>query len=105
MIEQERVLAKDLSFQYKSEIYQIESEYMHRLYGKKVQIYEIDGEVQKVMQNSKELKFHKWKEKIYQPTKIIDVKELETFSSKTKIKKHHPWKQGNFLKKVSAGSP
>jgi hypothetical protein len=107
MIEQERILAKDLSFQYNKEIYQIESEYKRRLYGKKVQIYEIDGEIQKVIQNGNELKFQKWKEKVYTPTKIIDIKELETFSSRDKKKnnKHHPWKQENFLKKIGATSP
>ena len=29
-------------------------------------------------QNGKELKFLKWQEKLCQPTKIIDVKDLET---------------------------
>lgn len=106
MIEEERTLSKDLSFQYKTEIYQIESEYRNRLYGKKVTIYELDGKIQKILQNGKELKYRKWKEKLYEPTKIIDVKELETYRVVTnkKPKKHHPWKKGNFLKKF-AGSP
>lgn len=107
MIEEERVLSKDLSFQYKNELYQIESEYKHRLYGKRVQIYEFDGEVQKIVQNNQELKYHKWREKLYEPTKIVDVKELETFlpAANKKPPKHHPWRQGNFLKKVGAGTP
>ena len=104
MIEEERVLSKDLSFQYKAEIYQINSEYRHRLYGKRVQIYELDGEVQKVLQNGKKLKFCKWKEKVCESTKILDVKELEIFRSvSNRYRKHHPWRQGNFFKK--AGSP
>ena len=107
MIEEERVLSKDLSFQYKTEIYQIDSEYKHRLYGKRVQIYELDGQIQKILQNGKELKYCKWKERLCEPTKIIDVKELETFHFATnkKPRKHHPWRQGNFLKKVGASSP
>ena len=108
MIEEERTLSKDLSFQYKAEIYQIESEYRNRLYGKKITIYELDGKIQKILQNGKELKYRKWKEKLYEPTKIVDVKELETFNIVTtnkKPRKNHPWKRGNFLKKFGAGSP
>jgi len=107
MTEEERILSKDLSFQYKTEIYQIESEYKYRLYGKRVQIYELKGKIYKILQNGKELKFHKWKEKAYESTKIVDVKEMEAFSStiNRKPRKHHPWRQGNFLKRVGAGSP
>jgi hypothetical protein len=107
MIEEERTLSKDLSFQYKTEIYQIESEYRNRLYGKKITIYQLDDKIQKILQNGKELKYRKWKEKLYEPAKIIDVKELETFvnTNDRKPKKKHPWKQGNFLKKIAAGSP
>lgn len=108
MIEEERTLSKDLSFQYKTEIYQIESEYRNRLYGKKITIYEQDGKINKILQNGKELKYRKWKEKLHEPAKIVDVKELETFSIVTTNKKPgkcHPWKRGNFLKKFGAGSP
>lgn len=107
MMEEERILSKDLSFQYKTELYQIDSEFKHRLYGKKIQIYEVNGKVEKVLQNGKELKYRKWKEKLCEPTKIIDIKELETFWSDETIRKprkNHPWRQGNFLKKA-AGSP
>ena len=105
MIEEQRTLSKDLSFQYKSEIYQIQSNYKYRLQGKKVQIYELNGNVIKVMQNDKELSFCLWKEKAYLPTKVVGVKEMEILSNNTKIKKYHPWKQRNFLKKVGAVSP
>jgi hypothetical protein len=106
MIEEERVLSKDLSFQYKTEIYQIDSEYKHRLYGKRIRIYELNGKIQKILQNGKELKYHKWKEKLYEPIKTIDVKELETFQSiNRKPKKYHPWKQGNLLKKIGTVTP
>jgi len=94
LVQEERVLAKDLSFQYKREIYQIESKYMNRLYGKKVQIYELNGEIKKVMQNGKKLKYKKYREKILEPTKVVDIKELEVLwpSYGRKPKKHHPWK-------------
>jgi hypothetical protein len=107
MIEEERILSKDLSFRYKTELYQIDSEYKHRLYGKRVQIYELDGKIEKVLQNGKELKYRKWKEKLFEPTKVVDAKELETFwpTIIKKPKKYHCWKQGNFLKKVGAISP
>ena len=107
LIEEERTLAKDLSFQYKTDLYQIESKYQHRLYGKKVQLYGLDDQIHRVLCNGKELKFHKWKERLHQPAKIIDVKELETisFARNRKPCKHHPWRQGNLLKKVGGGSP
>ena len=107
MIEEERILSKDLSFQYRNEIYQIESGYKNRLYGKKIKIYELDGKIQKITQNDKELNFRKWKEKLYEPAKILDVKDLESFcfDRNKKPKKHHPWRNGKFLKKIAAGSP
>lgn len=107
MIEEERILSKDLSFRYNTELYQIDSEYKHRLYGKRVQIYELDGKIEKILQNGKELKYRKWKEKLFEPTKVVDAKELETFwpTIIKKPKKYHCWKQGNFLKKVGAISP
>ena len=107
LFEEERVLSKDLSFQYKNEIYQIDSEYRHRLYGKRIKIYELEGKIQKIEQNGKELKFYKWKEKICQPTKVVDVKELQALwpTVNRKPKKYHPWKQGNFLKKIAASYP
>ncbi len=107
MIEEERILSKDLSFRYNTELYQIDSEYKHRLYGKRVQIYELDGKIEKILQNGKELKYRKWKEKLFEPAKILDTKDLETFwpTIIKKPKKHHCWKQGNFLKKVGAISP
>jgi hypothetical protein len=107
MIEEERILSRDLSFQYKTDLYQIDSEYKHRLYGKRVQIYELNGKIEKVLQNGKELKCSKWREKLNEPTKILDIKELETFWPVIckKPRKQHPWRQGNFLKRVGARSP
>ena len=94
LVQEERVLTKDLSFQYKGNIYQIDSEYVNRLYGKKVQIYELNGEIKMVMQNGKKLKCKKYREKISEPINIIDTKELEVYwpSYGRKPKKHHPWR-------------
>lgn len=107
LLEEYRVLSKDLSFQYKNEIYQIDSEYRHRLYGKKIKIYEKEDKVVKVEQNDKELKFHKWKEQICQSAQIVDTKQLQTLFPRRKEKptKYHPWRQKNFLKKIAASYP
>lgn len=95
MAEEERVLSKDLSFQYKTELYQIDAEYKRRLNGKRVQILEEAGEIKMVLQNGKALKYKKWKEKICEPTKVVGAKELEilwpTLITR-KPKKNHPWK-------------
>jgi len=95
MIQEERTLSKNLSFQYKTNLYQIDAEYKNRLYGKKVLIYESKGKIMMVTQNGKELKFLKWQEKLCEPTKIIDVKELETYwpTIIRKPNKKHPWKR------------
>ena len=94
MVQEERTLSKNLSFQYKTNLYQINAEYKNRLCGKKILIYESDGEIKMVTQNGKELKFLKWQEKLCEPTKIIDVKDLETYwpTIKRKPNKFHPWK-------------
>lgn len=94
MVQEERTLSKNLSFQYKTNLYQIDTEYKNRLCGKKILIYESDGEIKMVTQNGRELKFLKWQEKLCEPTKIIDVKDLETYwpTIKRKPNKFHPWK-------------
>jgi Helix-turn-helix domain len=94
MKKEERTLSRDLSFQYKTEIYQIKTNYKNRLYGKKVLIHESEGEVKMVLQNGNELDYQKWKEKISEPTKILDVKELESSwkTIKRKPGRKHPWR-------------
>ena len=56
MIREYRKLSKDLSFQYKTEIYQVDQNYVHRLYGKIVEVCELNGAVKMVLQNGKQLK-------------------------------------------------
>lgn len=94
MVREERTLSKNLSFQYKTNLYQINTEYKNRLCGKIFLIYESDGEIKMATQNGKELKFLKWQEKLCEPTTIIDVKDLETYwpTIKRKTNKFHPWK-------------
>ncbi len=95
MLKEERSLSKDLSFGYKKEIYQVDSKYKHRLYGKKVHIYECYGEIKMVLQDGKKLSYHKWKEKVSEPTEIVEVKELEVRWSAAKGKPaiKHPWRR------------
>ncbi|MBM3199137.1 MAG: ISNCY family transposase [Chlamydiae bacterium] len=95
MIKEERRLSKDLSFGYKNEIYQVESEYRHRLIGTKVDIYEVSDEIKLVIQKGKLLKFKKWQERAAQPTEIVDVKQLETrvLLSVKKPSMRHPWRR------------
>jgi hypothetical protein len=94
MLQKERILAKDLSFQYKKEIYQIDSHYINRLSGKKVQIYEMHGEIKMVLHNGKSLSYRKWREKVAEPTKIMDTKTLARYwpTLPKKPKKYHPWR-------------
>lgn len=92
---EERKISKDLSFQYRNELYQIETNKAYSLLGKKVEIFCSDEEIKMILQGEKPLKYSKWKEKLVEPAKIIDVKELETQWSERKIKKpsrHHPWR-------------
>ena len=95
MLKEERILSKDLSIQYKSELYQIDTNTLYRLRGKKVEVFASDGEVKMILQDGKLLKYHKWKERIAMPAGILDVKELEVKWSDKKIRKpwrRHPWK-------------
>ncbi len=95
MLKEERVLSKDLSIHYKNEIYQIDSNTIYRLRGKKVEVFESDGEIKMILQEGKPLKYHKWKERIMMPAAVMDVKELEVKWTDKKIRKpwrRHPWK-------------
>lgn len=95
MLKEERILSKDLSIHYKNELYQIDTNTIYRLRGKKVEVFESDGEVKMILQEGKSLKYHKWKERIMAPASIVDVKELEVKWSDKKIRKpwrRHPWK-------------
>jgi hypothetical protein len=90
MLKEERVLSKDLSICYKNEVYQIEAKTIYRLRGKKVDVFESEGEVKMILQEGKALKYHKWKERITAPAEIIEVKELEVKWADKNIRK--PWR-------------
>ena len=95
MLKEERILSKDLSFQYKKELYQIESSRVYGLNGKKVEIFESEGEIKMILHNGKALKYHKWKEIGAEQTQIVDVKGLETRwpeKRNRKPSKNHPWR-------------
>lgn len=95
VVKDERILSKDLSFQYKKELYQIESNLVRRLQGKKVEIIESSGEIKMVLLDGKPLKYRKWKEQLAEPIKTVDTKELETMwkdKKRPKPGKHHRWR-------------
>lgn len=94
MLRETRILSKDLSFQYKNEIYQIETTRRHSLHGK-VDVFEAEGKIVMIQKEGRPLKYHKWKEKTLEPTPVVDTKELEVRWNEKKIRKpwkHHPWK-------------
>ncbi len=90
-----RTVSKDLSFSYKNEIYQIESNYKHRLWGKRIEIHERNGKIKNVLLEGKKLNYKKWKEQETVVQQTIDVKELEVLWATRKRKKpsrHHVWR-------------
>jgi len=95
MLKEERILSKELSFRYKNELYQIDSRELNRLRGKRVKIFESNGEIKMVFHGEASLKFRKWKEQLTEPARLADVKELEVVWPDRKPKKpgrYHPWK-------------
>lgn len=94
MLKETRILSKDLSFRYKNEIYQIETERRHALRGK-VDVFEAEGRIVMILKEGQPLKYRKWKEKLSEQAPIIDIKELEVYWPDKKPRrpgKYHPWK-------------
>ncbi|HXF29538.1 MAG TPA: ISNCY family transposase [Chlamydiales bacterium] len=94
MLKETRILSKDLSFQYKNEIYQIEAERRHSLRGE-VDIFESEGKVIMILKEGRSLKYRKWKERQTETVPVIDAKELEIYWPEKKKRKqwrNHPWK-------------
>jgi len=95
MLKEQRTLSKDLSFQYKNELYQIESSRVYGLHGEKVEVFESEGKIKMILHNGKSLKYHKWKEMVIERAQIIDTKGLETRWPDKKAYKpsrRHPWR-------------
>ncbi len=90
----QRVISKDLSFSYKTTLYQIDSNYRNRLSGKRIDIYEKNGVIQYAGIEGKPLKIKKWQEKMIKSPQVLDAKGLEMlWSAKTrKPGKYHPWR-------------
>ena len=90
----QRVISKDLSFSYKTALYQIDSNYRNRLSGKRIDIFERNGMIVYAGIDGKQLKIKKWQEKVIKCPKVLDAKGLEILWS-TKARKpgkHHPWR-------------
>jgi transposase InsO family protein len=95
MIKETRILTKDLSFQYKNEVYQIETDRRHSLRGQ-IDIFESNGEIVLVQKEGKPLKYRKWEEKLAEAAPIVDTKELEVYWREKKVPKpgkNHPWRR------------
>src|SRR3989337_696712 len=90
----QRVISKDLSFSYKTVLYQIDSSYRNRLSGKLIDIHEKNGELKFTGINGKPLKIKIWQEKVVKGPKVLDAKGLEMLwhSKPKKPGKHHPWR-------------
>lgn len=90
----QRVISKDLSFSYKTTLYQIDSNYRNRLSGKQIDIYEKDGEIKYAGINGNPLKIKIWQEKNIKSPEVLDAKGLETLclSKPKKPGKYHPWR-------------
>jgi len=67
----QRVISKDLSFSYKTVLYQIDSSYRNRLSGKLINIHEKNGELKFTGINGKPLKIKIWQEKVVKGPKVL----------------------------------
>lgn len=93
LLKETRILSKDLSFQYKNEIYQIETERRHGLCGQ-IDVFESEGKIVMILKGGRPLQYRKWKERA-EPAPIVDAKELEIYWPEKKNRKpgkYHPWR-------------
>ena len=90
----QRVISKDLSFSYKTTLYQIDSNYRNRLSGKRIDIYEKNGVIQYAGIDGNPLKIKKWQEKVIRSPQVLDAKGLEMLwpAKARKPGKYHPWR-------------
>ncbi len=90
-----RKLSKDLSFQYKKVLYQIQTKSPNRIRKTHVQIIEKQGKAIVVEIGGKAYEYKKWQDVADTRPKVIDAKELELSWQRRpqiKPKKHHPWR-------------
>lgn len=89
---EERKVAKDLSFSFGGEIYQITHKPIIR--GKKIAVYTKKGVIEYITFRGQRVEYNKWKDIAYSP-KTMDSRELEALYSSRKRPqpgKHHPWR-------------
>lgn len=91
-----RKLSKNLTFQHRGLLYQIETQTPNRLRYAQVEVLWGEGKEIEVEYQGKSLKYTKWSETVYEQPKIQDCKEI-AFSSWTEKKpkkpgRHHPWR-------------
>lgn len=91
-----RKLSKDLTFQYKGTLYQIETRSPNRLRYATVEVSCKDDIATEVRHDGRLLQYKKWEEKLYERPTVLDAKTIGTASwmskKTTKPSMHHPWR-------------
>jgi hypothetical protein len=92
-----RKLSKNLTFQYRNTLYQMQTDTPNRLRFATIDIFWRSGEPIEVEYEQKPLKFTTWQDTIYEQPKILDAKDLEVHWKQRKMtppSMNHPWRQG-----------
>lgn len=91
-----RKLSKNLTFQYRGVLYQVQTKTPQRLKYGAVQVFWRKGLPIEVEYKGAKLDYQVWSETAYEQPKILDNKELEaknwTSRKPKKPGKHHPWR-------------
>lgn len=94
--QEQRVLSKNLTFQFEGTLYQIKTETPNRLKHARVDVLSWPDRPIEVEFNQKKLSYTTWEEKQYEQPKIMDAKQLEMLWPMKKLNRpsrHHPWKR------------
>jgi hypothetical protein len=90
-----RKLSKDLTFQYKTILYQLKTETPNRLRYANVDIFWTHGKPIAVEYKGVILEYTTWHDTVYEQPKVLDAKELEALWKPREIRKpamNHPWR-------------
>lgn len=91
-----RKLSKNLTFQHRGTLYQIETKTPNRLRYATVEVIWKEGQLIIVEYRGEPLKYKKWSETVYEQPTIQDSKEIALrgrgSERRRKPGKHHPWK-------------
>lgn len=90
-----RKLSKNLTFQHKGALYQLETKSPNRIRKTHVQIIERRGKPIDVEIGGIVYKYTEWRDVAYKGPQVLDAKELEGHwrsLGKTKPKRNHPWR-------------